>query len=153
MELIADGLLIAGALAAAFYCYVLSRKIKGLSRLDTGLGGAISALSVQVDEMQVSVKAAAKASGASMKDLVEITNRAEIAAGRLELLMVAVHERGMAPKQVNISEVRGKKIKPESDAIADMQEPLLSAIEVEENASTRVDLLNALQKVMAVVKK
>ncbi len=154
MALIADGFLMFAALAAALYCYVLSRKIKGLTRLDTGLGGAISALSLQVDEIQTSVRAATKASGASIQELVDITSRAEIAAGRLELLMVSVHERGKPAKQVDVSEVR-KERKAELDqkeALKQAQEPLLEAIEAENNASTRADLLNALQKVMTAVK-
>ena len=152
MALIADGMIIAAALAAALYCYVLSRKIKGLMRLDTGLGGAITALSLQVDEIQASVKAATRASGASMKELVDITSRAEIAAGRLELLMVSVHERGQEPKPVNMSKKRKSGRKQPDDALSAAQEPLLNAIEAEKNASTRVDLLNALQKVMSAVK-
>lgn len=152
MEMIADVFLIAGALAAAFYCYVLSRRIKGLTRLDTGLGGAITALSVQVDEMQVSVKAATKASGASMKDLVEITSRAEIAAGRLELLLSALHERGEG-----VTPIRPVKkdlpIPDNNDALESVEEPLLAAAENESNPSVRADLLNALQQAMAAVKR
>ena len=41
MALIADVLLIAGVLGAALYCMVLARRIKSLSRLDTGLGRAV----------------------------------------------------------------------------------------------------------------
>ena len=154
MAFIADTLLIFGALSAALYCFILSRKIKGLMRLDSGLGGAISALSLQVDEIQTSVKAATKASGASLQELVDITSRAEIAAGRLELLMVSVHERGKAPKSVDIGEARNERgAKTNTNSIlVQAQEPLLDAIEVEKNASTRADLLNALQKVMTAVK-
>ncbi len=154
MALIADGLMIAAALAAALYCYVLSRKIKNLMRLDTGLGGAISALSLQVDEIQKSVRAATKASGASLEELVDITSRAEIAAGRLELLMVSVHERGKPAKTVDVRGARDRveKAAASNEILTEAQEPLLSAIESEKNASTRADLLNALQKVMTAVK-
>lgn len=92
MEMIADGLLIAGTAAAAFYCYILARRVKSLTDLDTGLGGAISALSHQVNGMTSSVNAAKRVSGASAKELSALTARAEIAAGRLELLLAALHE-------------------------------------------------------------
>lgn len=92
MELIADGLLLAGTAAAAFYCYILARRVRGLTNLDAGLGGAITALSRQVEDMRVSVDAAKRVSGASAKDLVAMTARAEIAAGRLELLLATLHE-------------------------------------------------------------
>lgn len=92
MEIIADGLLLAGTLAAAFYCYVLARRMRKLTDLDAGLGGAITALSRQVEEMRTSVDAAKHVSGASAKELVSMTARAEIAAGRLELLLATLHE-------------------------------------------------------------
>ncbi|UPH71813.1 hypothetical protein LGT41_0003045 [Abyssibius alkaniclasticus] len=93
MAVIADVLLIAGVFAAAFYCAMLARRLRGLSQLDTGLGAAIATLSQQVDEMQVSLTTAKKISGASSRELVEMTARAEIAAGRLELLLATLHER------------------------------------------------------------
>lgn len=147
MALIADVLLIAGALSAALYCMILARRIKSLSRLDTGLGGAISALSKQVDEIQASVSTATKASGASMKDLMEVTGRAEIAAGRLELLLSTVHERGKPPKPVKLDR------STEPEPLKDMEEPLLSAIEEEEDSGARAELLTALQQVMTAVNR
>jgi len=147
MGLIADVLLIAGALGAALYCMILARRIKSLSRLDTGLGGAISALSKQVDDIQASVKTATQASGASMKDLMEVTGRAEIAAGRLELLLSTVHERGQPPKPVKLDR------STEPEPLKEMEEPLLNAIEEEENSGARAELLTALQQVMTAVKK
>ncbi len=92
MELIADGLLLAGTAAAAFYCYILARRVRGLTDLDAGLGGAITALSRQVDDMKSSVDIAKKATGASAKELIAMTARAEIATGRLELLLATLHE-------------------------------------------------------------
>lgn len=92
MDLIANGLLLAGTLAAVFYCYILARRVKGLTDLDAGLGGAITTLSTQVDEMKASFDAAKQVSGASSKELVAMTARAEIAAGRLELLLATLHE-------------------------------------------------------------
>ncbi len=147
MALIADVLLIAGALGAALYCMILARRIKSLSRLDTGLGGAISALSKQVDEIQASVKTATQASGASMKDLMEVTGRAEIAAGRLELLLSTVHERGQPPKPVKLDR------STEPEPLKDREEPLLNAIEEEEDSGARAELLTALQQVMTAVNR
>ncbi|NOR62730.1 MAG: hypothetical protein GQ535_09595 [Rhodobacteraceae bacterium] len=147
MALIADVLLIAGALGAALYCMILARRIKSLSRLDTGLGGAISALSDQVEEMRASVKAATQASGTSMKDLMEVTGRAEIAAGRLELLLSTVHERGRPPKPVTLDRSE------EPEPLKEMEEPLLNAIEEERDSGARAELLTALQQVMTAVKR
>ncbi len=150
MGLIADVLLIAGALGAAFYCMVLARRIKSLSRLDSGLGGAISELSAQVEEMRASVKAATQASGTGIKDLMEVTGRAEIAAGRLELLLSTVHERGQPPKPVKLD----RSQEPETpEVLKEVEDPLLDAIEEETNPGARAELLTALQQVMTAVKR
>ncbi|GIX15508.1 MAG: hypothetical protein KatS3mg118_3467 [Paracoccaceae bacterium] len=95
MALIADGLLIVAALTAAVYCMVLARRVQALTSLDRGLGAAIAQLSAQVDGMQEALAQAKRASGASLRDLKTLTARAEMAAGRLELLLAALHENGV----------------------------------------------------------
>lgn len=97
MVLIADVLMIAGVFAAAFYCATLAHRLRGLTKLDSGLGAAIGTLSQQVDEMQVSLTTAKNISGANARELVDMTARAEMAAGRLELLLATLHERDVEP--------------------------------------------------------
>ena len=94
MDMIADALLIAGAAGAALYCRVLSRRLTALKDLDSGVGAAIAALSRQVDDMKLSLDAAKSVSGDQSKSLSQLTARAEMAAGRLELLLAALHENG-----------------------------------------------------------
>jgi septal ring factor EnvC (AmiA/AmiB activator) len=94
MEFIADALLIAGASGAAVYCMVLSRRLRALKGLDSGLGAAIATLSRQVDEMKGSLDAAKAVTGDQHRNLTQLTARAEMAAGRLELLLAALHENG-----------------------------------------------------------
>ncbi|MBB5516599.1 hypothetical protein FHS89_002630 [Rubricella aquisinus] len=97
MTLISDGLLIIGALAASLYCFVLAGRLKRLMALDRGLGASIAGLSRQVDEMHKSLAMTRTAAGESSRDLAKLTSRAEIAAGRLELLLATVHERKATP--------------------------------------------------------
>jgi hypothetical protein len=92
MELIADALLIAGALGAALYCRTLAQRLGALSSLDSGLGAAIAALSRQVDELRVSLDQAKSVSGDQAREVSQLTARAEVAAGRLELLLASLHE-------------------------------------------------------------
>lgn len=92
MELIADILLGAGAIAAGAYCLVLSRRLKAFNRLETGMGGAIAVLSAQVDDMTKALESARGASNQSARSLGETTERAERAAGRLELMLATLHE-------------------------------------------------------------
>ena len=49
VEMIADVLLVAGALGAGVYCYVLARRLSRFNDLETGVGGAVAVLSAQVD--------------------------------------------------------------------------------------------------------
>ncbi|WP_139284042.1 hypothetical protein [Rubrimonas cliftonensis] len=101
--MIADALLIAGAAGAAMYCRVLANRLNALKNLDTGLGAAIAALSRQVDEMRISLETAKSASGDQTRALTQLTARGEMAAGRLELLLAALHENGRR-KPISVSE-------------------------------------------------
>lgn len=92
MVLISDILFIAGALGAAFYCLVLSRRLSRFTDLEKGVGGAIAVLSAQVDDMTRTLKAAQKAAGGSADELERLTARAEEAARRLELHFAAMHD-------------------------------------------------------------
>lgn len=97
MELISDILLIAGAAGAAFYCFVLSRRLSRFTNLDNGMGGAIAVLSAQVDEMTRALAQAQGAASGSTRTLAALTARAEDVAGRLELLMATMHDLPDAP--------------------------------------------------------
>ena len=98
MELIADGLLIAGALTAALYCWVLSRRLNALKRMDRGLGGAIAGLSARVEQTKASLADTKTSTGELTRELTALTARAEIAAGRLELLLASMQERQSAER-------------------------------------------------------
>lgn len=92
MELVADILLVAGALGACFYCFVLARRLKRFNNLEKGMGGAVAVLSAQVDDLTKTLDAARYAAGASHEVLTELTKRAEDVAARLELQMASMHD-------------------------------------------------------------
>lgn len=92
MQVIADILLTAGAFAAAFYCYVLSRRLKRFQTLEGGLGGAIAVLSAQVDDMTRALDRARAAAEVQSTSLEDLTRRGEAAAARLELLVASLHD-------------------------------------------------------------
>lgn len=92
MELIADFLLVAGALGAGFYCFVLARRLNRFNDLEKGVGGAVAVLSAQVDDLTKTLVAARDASDGSNAALDDLTGRAESAAQRLELLMASLHD-------------------------------------------------------------
>jgi hypothetical protein len=92
MDLIADILLTAGAFASGIYCYVLAWRLKRFTTLETGMGGAIAVLSAQVDDMTRALEAAQGSASTSVSGLSMLTERAEGAAHRLELLMATMHD-------------------------------------------------------------
>jgi hypothetical protein len=92
MSFIADMLLIAGAVAAGFYCYVLSRRLRRFTDLEKGVGGAVAVLSVQVDDLARSLQSAQSAASGSVATLTEVSDRADAAARRLELLVASLHD-------------------------------------------------------------
>lgn len=92
MEMIADILLGAGAVGAAIYCLVLSRRLKAFNQLETGMGGAIAVLSAQVDDMTRALEAARTAAGNSADALRQLTLRAETASAKLEISLATLHD-------------------------------------------------------------
>src|SRR6056297_217495 len=92
MQTIADILLVAGALGAGFYCYILARRLARLNDLETGVGAAVAVLSAQVDDLTRALAAAQSTADASTHSLYGLTDRAESAARRLELLVASMHD-------------------------------------------------------------
>ncbi|MFY0682095.1 MAG: hypothetical protein JXR13_16100 [Thalassovita sp.] len=92
MTFIADILLVAGALGAGFYCYILARRLSRFNDLENGVGGAVAVLSAQVDDLSRSLASARASSEHSTETLGGLTTRAEGVAQRLELLVASMHD-------------------------------------------------------------
>ena len=92
MEMIADVLLVAGAIGAGFYCFILARRLSRFNDLEKGVGGAIAVLSAQVDDMTKTLQQAQGSANGSNESLRELTGRAEDVARRLELMVASMHD-------------------------------------------------------------
>lgn len=92
IEIIADVLLVVGALGAGLYCFVLARRLGKFNDLESGMGGAVAVLSAQVDDLTKTLKAAQDTASESTISLGGLTDRAEIVAKRLELLVASMHD-------------------------------------------------------------
>ncbi|MGB0959755.1 MAG: hypothetical protein ACPGVK_05835 [Halocynthiibacter sp.] len=77
MSFIADIFLIAGTLGAGFYCLILSRRLSRFGDLKNGVGGAVAALSIQVEEMTDALDAARSDTEASRDTLLALIEKAE----------------------------------------------------------------------------
>ncbi len=92
MTMIADVLLAAGALGAALYCFVLSRRLRRFTDLEKGVGGAVAVLSVQVDDLTEILNRAQTTAKASVEQLDAVSARAEVAHKKLELSIASMHD-------------------------------------------------------------
>ena len=92
MTLIADILLVAGALAAGFYCFVLSRRLTAFKDAESGVGQVVASLSRQVDDLNTSIESARVEANSSSTALTELTQRGEGVAQRLELMVASMHD-------------------------------------------------------------
>lgn len=131
MELIADILLAAGALGAGLYCFVLARRLKRFTDLEKGVGGAVSVLSAQAEELRKSLDAARAASDQSGQRLQGLTERAESVAKRLELIMASMHD--VVP--ATGSDTEKKNEPPQPDDLVRPDEPPAAPAEPEFNES------------------
>ncbi|MFP7569186.1 hypothetical protein [Marivita sp. S2033] len=101
MDLVADILLVAGALGAGLYCFVLSRRLTKFTDLENGVGAAVAVLSAQVTDLQSALEAAQGTASHSSDTLKNLTDRAEGAAKRLELMVAALHDLPQASEEVS----------------------------------------------------
>ena len=92
MEAIANIFLAGGALGATGYCFILSRRLQRFTDLEKGVGGAVAVLSAQVDDLTRALAHAKARAGDSALSLAAVSDRAEAAAGQLEILLAAMHD-------------------------------------------------------------
>lgn len=92
MTLLADFMVASGGFAAAFYCYLLSRRLKRFTTLESGMGSAIAVLSAQVDDMTAALTKAKASAERSEGALEAQVRRAETAAARLEVMLASMHD-------------------------------------------------------------
>ncbi len=113
MSLIADGLLLVAAFSAALYCRILAVRLRRLGNTDKGLGGAISALTIQVEEMKSVLSQVADTADKRAREVQHLTGQADQAARRLELLLATLHQEQDAaeatPAPVHNARFQGEK--------------------------------------------
>lgn len=91
MEFLSDVFVASGALAAAFYCLVLSRRLKKFTDLEDGIGVAVAQMALKADDLDLNLRAAQISATQSVSKLEDVSGRAEAAARHLELLVASLH--------------------------------------------------------------
>lgn len=92
MDIITDGLLIAGALFAGIYCYVLGQRLRTLRDLRSGVGGAIVGMTRALEDARRTLDEAKATSRESNQELRDLIGRAESVAGQLRILLAATRD-------------------------------------------------------------
>lgn len=118
MTMISDILLVAGALGAAFYCMVLSRRLRRFNDLEKGMGGAIAVLSAQVDDMTRALEGARNSAQDSSATLTDLTGRADEVAKRLEMLVASLHDLPVAENPPAPAPAPARRQKPPTEMAA-----------------------------------
>lgn len=116
MSLIADLMMALAALGAGIYCFVLSRRLSKFTNLESGMGGAVAVLAVQVDDLTKALEAAQATTKSSQEELSGLVARAEEASSRLELLMASLHDLPDASPQQSSRSVRRTRRSLREDA-------------------------------------
>lgn len=89
MNLIMDGLLMAGTLFAGLYCWVLSGRVRDLKNLDDGLGASIVTLTRQIELARTTLDEARAGAKENRSELEKLIGQAENSSGRLKMLLSA----------------------------------------------------------------
>ena len=92
MTIIADILLVAGALGASIYCFVLSKRLKQFNDLENGVGGAVAAMALQVDDLKQVISTAVEQANLASNKTMSAAEKAETIRRQLELQIAALHD-------------------------------------------------------------
>lgn len=159
MEFTVNILLIIGTLSAATFSWILARRVRKLSDLDQGLGAAIAALSSQVNDMKSALQSAQRQASSSTHEIEGLTNRAEKAAARLELLLAGLHETAdnqdddpVRTRKRKVAQMRRQK---HMDAEANAKKRVVNSKEeiVPPNDPTRQELLDSITNIIGNLQK
>lgn len=85
MALIIQAGLMAACLAVAAYCHVLARRLRRLNDLETGLGGAIAVMSVEVERLEAAIAGARSEAERAAQQLATEIQHAQDERMRLRL--------------------------------------------------------------------
>lgn len=85
MALIIQAGLMAACLAVAAYCHVLARRLRRLNDLETGLGGAIAVMSVEVERLEAAIAEARSEAERAARQLATEIQHAKDERTRLRL--------------------------------------------------------------------
>lgn len=92
MELITNFMLLAATGAACFYCWTLSRRLKGLTSANNGFGAGVAALSKSAEEMKGAMEQTKASAEQSATRLESLLRQADMKGAHLRALIQQLRE-------------------------------------------------------------
>ena len=90
IDTISDILLIGGALGLAFYCWILSRRLKALGRSDEGLGATLKDLGERIEALRRTTDAATEEAASAGTRLAALIEEADRHEGELAVILAGL---------------------------------------------------------------
>ena len=87
LGLFSDLLLLCATAGMAFWCRLLTRRLRAFNDVDNGVGGSIAALTFQVDDLKASIVSSTRIIGERATQLDAASARADDRIGRMEMLL------------------------------------------------------------------
>ena len=78
VEYVLQAALVVASVGLALFCLILSRRLRRLNDLETGLGGAIAVMTAEVDRLEVAMRAArddATKAGEALADSIALARK------------------------------------------------------------------------------
>jgi hypothetical protein len=92
LPLLSDFLLLAATLALSFYCWRLSRRLKGFDDAETGVDESVETMATKVAELEAALAESTAAKAEQQAQLDAAVERAEDRIGQLEMLIAAAED-------------------------------------------------------------
>lgn len=135
MSIVTDGLLIATCLTAAFYCFILSRRLTRFSDTESGIGQQIAQLNAILEE----TRATTKETNSGAKALSERLSRDLAGAKKITQDLAAMIERAEATLDRDF-ELQTKPQRPERQAEAVPKQQPIATPEEEPPTAPAADI-------------
>lgn len=124
LPLISDIFLIVATVGVALHVHLTMRRMRAVNEVDPGLGGAVSALSTQVDSLRGSLDGALADARSRADTLETALARADDKIGRLEMLIATAEDLEASAYDAARDEPTERDDQAERDAIlADLLGP------------------------------
>jgi len=132
--LIQDIILLLISSIACFYCYLLNKRLKGLSDLKSGVGASIVSLTRAIKDTSTASQSAKQSTQGAVESLEDLIARAEATSVKMEAELISLQRHVKATVQLN-HQVAHKIHNELPDAIAKAEAASTNLLSIANNAT------------------